>query len=123
MKFFVSVFLIALLSFVMGLWLPWWSLAIVAFLIALLIPQHPAKSFFSAFIALFLLWAILAFWIDTKNEGLLSIKIANLLPLGGYSVLLMMVTAFIGALVAGMAAMSGSLLRAAVITRQQNSIQ
>ena len=48
---------------------------------------------------------------DLANEGVLSVKIASLLPLGGSKWMLMIVTAFVGGLVAGFAALSGSYLR------------
>jgi len=47
MKFIVSILLIALLSVVVCLYLPWWIIAIVAFIVAALIPQKPVTSFFS----------------------------------------------------------------------------
>lgn len=112
MKFFVAVLLTALLSFVAGIYINlWWSFAVVAFLVALLVHQKAGKAFFSGFLSLLLLWGGLAFWIDMKNEGILSAKIAQLLPLGGSSLLLIAITAFIGGVVAGLAAMSGSYLR------------
>ncbi len=111
MKFFISLLLIALLSFALGLYLPWWTLAVVAFAVAALIHQHAGKSFLSGFLAIFLLWGILAFIIDQKNQHLLSRKISGLLSLGDGSLLLILVTALIGGLVAGVAAMSGSYLR------------
>ena len=113
MRFLLSVILIILLSFIAGLYLPWWSIAPVAFFVALLIPQSLGKSFLAGFAGIFLAWAIVAFWIDTKNESLLSQKIAQLFPLGGSTVLLILITALIGALVGGFAAMSGSSLRPA----------
>ncbi|MDB5196467.1 MAG: hypothetical protein JWP88_838 [Flaviaesturariibacter sp.] len=111
MRFLVSLLLIALFSFIAGLYLPWWSLAIVAFLVALLVPQSIGKSFLAGFAGIFLLWAILAFWIDVQNNHVLSQKIAQLFKLGNASVLLILITALIGALVGGFAAMSGSSLR------------
>ena len=111
MKFLISILLIALLSFALGLYLPWWSLAIVAFIVAALIHQHAGKSFLSGFLALFLLWGILAFIIDQKNQHILSHKISSLFSLGEGSMLLILVTGLIGGLVAGLAAMSGSYLR------------
>ena len=111
MKFLLSTLLILFLGYMAGMLLPWWSIAIVAFLVALIIPMHTGKSFLSGFTGIFLLWAIIATWIDIRNESILSGKIANLIPLGGSSVLLVIVSAIIGALVGGFAAMSGSLLR------------
>ena len=111
MKFLISVLLIAILSFALGLYLPWWTLAVVAFVVAALIHQHAGKSFLSGFIAVFLLWGILALTIDQKNQHVLSQKISTIFPLGGSSFVLVLVTALIGGLVAGLAAMSGSYLR------------
>lgn len=110
MKFFLALLLTALFCFIAGLYLPWWSIAVVAFLVALFIRQRIGYSFLAGFAGVFLLWAILATWIDIENNSILSIKIAQLFPLGGSSVLLILVTAFVGGLVGGFAAMSGASL-------------
>ncbi len=112
MKFFVAIILTALLAFISGLFLPWWCMAITSLLVAVLVHQKAGKAFLAGLLGVFLLWAGLAWWIDMKNNGVLSTKIASVLPLGGNAVLLILVTGFIGGLVAGMAAMSGSFLRA-----------
>jgi hypothetical protein len=112
-KFLVSVVLIALLSFVCGLFLPWWTISLVAFLVSALIPLKPLQAFFAGFLAIFLLWGGLAWGIDWMNNSILSAKIAAILPLGGSVIALILVTAFIGALVGGGAAITGSFLKAA----------
>jgi hypothetical protein len=111
MKFSVAIILTALLAFISGLYFPWWTMAITSALIAVLIPQRSLKSFSAGFLGVFLLWAALAWWIDMKNNGILSAKIAAILPLGGSSLLLILVTGFIGGLVAGLGALTGSLAR------------
>lgn len=111
MKLLAAIVLTALLAFVSGLYLPWWSIAVAAFAVAVLVHQKAGKAFLSGFLGLFLLWGGLAWWIDMKNNGILSQKIAELLKLGGNSLLLILVTAFIGGLVAGFGAMTGSFLR------------
>jgi hypothetical protein len=109
MKIVVSILLTALLSFIAGIYFPWWSVAIVAFLVALLMQQPIKHSFISGFLAIFILWSVLALWIDVKNNSILSHRIAQLFSLGS-PFLLIIVTAFVGALVGGFAAMSGSSL-------------
>ncbi len=113
MKFIIALLLTMLLSFAAGLFevFPWWSFAICAFVVAIAVHQKAGKAFLAAFIALFLLWGGLAFYKDAQNEHILSTKIANVLPLGGSYILLIIVTALIGALVAGFAAIAGSYLR------------
>lgn len=111
MKLIVAIILTALLAFVGGLYMDWWSIAIAAFLVAIIVHQRAPKAFLSGFLGIFLVWGGLAFWIDAANDHYLSKKIAQLLPLGGNTILLIVVTAFVGALVGGFAAMTGSFLR------------
>lgn len=111
MKFVLTTLLTCLLSFVAGLYLPWWSIAVVAFLSALLMQPKIWVGFLAGFLGVFLLWALLSFWIDTANESILSHKIAQLFSLGGSSLLLILITAFIGGLVGGFAGMAGSSIR------------
>lgn len=111
MKFFVAILLTALLSFAIGFYMGWWSIALAAFVVAAFIRQNPGKAWLSGFLGVFLLWAVLAWVIDVKNQGILAQKIAVLFPLGGSVFLLILITAFVGALVAGFAALTGSYLR------------
>ena len=111
MRFILATLLTATLSFIAGLFTPWWSLAVISFLVAVLIRQRLGMAFLSGFTGIFLCWGLLSLWIDAKNNHILSHKIALIFPLGGSSVLLILVTAVVGALVGGMAAISGSSLR------------
>jgi len=100
------------LSFISGLFLPWWGIAIAALAVAAIVHQKAGKAFLSGLLGVFLLWAGLAWWIDMKNNSVLSHKVASILPLGGNTWLLIAVTGLIGGLVGGFAAMTGSYLRA-----------
>ncbi len=112
MKFLTATILTAILAFISGLFLPWWGMAITSLGVAVLVHQKGGKAFLSGLLGVFLLWAGLAWWIDMKNNGILSKKIATILPLGGNTILLILVTGLIGGLIAGFSAMSGSFLRA-----------
>ena len=111
MKFTISITLTILLSFCACLFLPWWSIAIVAFLVAALIPQTPLVSFITGFIALFLLWGILSFWISTNNDHILAHRVSLLIFKTDNPFLLIIVTALIGALIAGFAALTAGYIR------------
>ena len=111
MKFFISLILTALLSFAACLFLPWWSIAIAAFVMAALIPQKPGKAFLAGFISLFLLWGGLSFWISNNNDHVLAHKISVLILKMDNPFILILATALIAALVAGFAALAGSYLR------------
>lgn len=111
MKFVITILLTGLLSFITGLYGPWWAFALAAFLVAALIPQRPGMAFLSGFLALFLLWGILAWTIDNANGHILSRKIAQILPLGGNTLLLILVTAFVAALIGGGSALTASFIQ------------
>ncbi len=111
MRLLVALLLTSLLTFVAGLFFPWWSLAIASFLVAVIVQQRSGKAFLAGFLGVFVLWSLLSFIIDSRNDGYLSAKIAELLPLGGNALLLILVTATMGGLVGGFGAMTGSLLR------------
>lgn len=111
MKFITSIILTAALSFAACLFLPWWSIAIAAFIVAVIIKQSAAKSFLSGFTALFLLWGGLSFYISSVNSHLLAQKIALVLLKTNSMWILVFATALIGAITAGMGALSGSFLQ------------
>jgi hypothetical protein len=111
MKFIVVVLLTALLGYAAPLYLTWWSFAITSLIIAIFIHQKPFAAFIATFGGLFLLWTAMALIIDNANNHLLSQKIATILPLGGSSFLLILVTAFIGGLISGLAGITGSFAR------------
>lgn len=113
MKFFISILLIALVSFVAGLYLPWWSIALAAFVVIALIPQKPLYAFLSGFIAIFILWSGMSFIISNKNDHILAHKISMIILQSDSPVSLVLITGLIGALVAGCGALAGSYLRKA----------
>ena len=84
----------------------------MAFIVALLVHQKAGMAFAAAFLAMLLLWSGLAWWINVNNENILSLKIAELLGIGNNTFLLVLITGLLGGLIAGLAAMSGSFLRA-----------
>ena len=110
MKLLVNITLIALLAIAAGMFLPWWSIALVAFLVNWVLPLSPLHAFLSGFSGLFIGWGLLALIRDSANDSILSSKIASILPLGGSSVALLLVSALVGALVAGLAGLTASFL-------------
>ncbi len=111
MKFFTALVLTLLLSFIGGLWFPWWIIAPIAFAVAILVPQKAWKAGLSGFLGAFLLWALLSAWINAANDYQLAPKISQMLGIGTGSFLLVLVTGFIAGLVAGFAALTGSFIR------------
>ena len=110
MKFIISLLLIILLSFVSCLYFPWWSIAIVSFVVVALIPQKPVLAFLCGFGALFLFWSLLSLWISSNNDHVLAHKVSVLFLKMDSPFLLILVTGLIGGLVAGLGALTASFL-------------
>jgi len=105
--------IILILSFICSYLLPWWVAAAIAFLAALFIGKTSGKTFWSGFGAIFVLWIILALMKSFPNDNILASRVIQLFPLPHQWVLLLFVTALIGGLVGGMAALSGVLTKRA----------
>jgi hypothetical protein len=130
MRFLLKLILIAALAFLLQLFLPWWSVAISAFLVAFALREKPVRrklfdsrkqsyslSFLAGFLAIFLLWGISAYITDIQNASILSGKVIAIIRQEsepGNGILLVWITALTGGLTGGLAAMSGGLLGRAV---------
>ncbi len=102
---------IALLVFITQYLLDyWWLIAVDAFLAAILVGKSGLSSFLSGFLAVGLVWFGMAFYLNYQNEGLLMGRIAemffNMMPIW-----ILVITAFIGGLVGGFAALTGFSLK------------
>ncbi len=109
MRFLYSILMVGVLSAVAEYFLPWWSMAVVCFLVALFMKWSGGKSFVMGFCGVGMLWLILALLRDVANEHILSARMASLFHLPN-SALFILVTVVIGGLVGGLAAWAGALL-------------
>ena len=106
MRFLLSTLLTALLAFAFTWWMPWWTVAVVAFIVALLL--RPRRAFWAGFLGIFLFWLVVGLVRDGPNEHILSTRMAGVLPLGGQWWAFLLVSAVVGGLVGGFAAWSGA---------------
>jgi len=102
--------IILILSFAAGYVLPWWVAAVIAFAATIYAGGQPGRAFWSGFGAVFIVWVALALFKSIPNNHMLAARVAVLFHAPHWLVLLF-VTAFIGGLVGGFAALSGLLVR------------
>ncbi len=108
MKFIVQIVVIAVLGWLLTLFLPWWSIAVAGFA-----GGYAAKSnanFTAGFFAIAILWLLHASLIEMNASAPLTEKVAALLMVKNKT-LLFAVTSVIGGLVGGLSTLTGSLLR------------
>lgn len=111
MRFILSLLFTAALGYMLGIFLDWWSVAIAAFVIALLYPQSPGKAFTSGFLAIFLLWGILATVMDVRNDHILATRMADLILKSPSPGIMILITAVLGGVVGALSALSAAMLR------------
>lgn len=104
--------IILILSLVSGYFLPWWLVAVIAFLAALFLGKTSGQSFWSGFGGVFAAWAIIALIKSIPNDNILAQRVAKLFQLPNW-ILILLITAVIGGLVGGMSALSGILIKKA----------
>lgn len=104
MKFIVSAIITAALAFGLGLYFPWWTIVIAGMLTGFFIPQHWGLSFLSSFTGVFLFWGLMAFFISFSNDHILAKRISLLVIKNDSPYLIILLTAMIGGLTAGLSA-------------------
>ena len=117
MKFFISLILIAILSYAACLYFPWWSIAVIAFAVNLIIYQKPLLAWLSGFLAIFILWVAISFIISNNNEHVLAHKISILILKMDSPAVIILVTGLIGGLVSGFAALAGNYWRSVFVRK------
>ena len=108
-NFLTSIIIIITASALLQQFLPWWIMAIPAFIVCFFVEQKSFAAFGAGFVAVFCVWFGYSFFLSAANNNILAIKVAELLPLKGRVWLLLTVTGLVGGLVSGFAALSGNL--------------
>lgn len=96
-----------ILAYILGLFLPWWSVMASALIISFLIPLKKIAIFIIPFLAVVLLWIMQSWLLGSANDFILAKKIAILFSLSGNHILLIILTGIIGGLAAGIAGIFG----------------
>lgn len=101
---------IIILALILQLFMPWWSIALAAGIIGAGFTNKGRQAFFSGFAGIGLLWLCVSSYIHFVNDGILSTRVSMMMGLpNAFSIVL--VTAFLGALVGGISSLSGFFMK------------
>ena len=106
-NFIITLIFSISLSFI----LPWWGILLAAALTGYFIPLKRFTVFAIPFFAVFLFWFAYSYWLGSGNDFILAKKIGILLTLNGNPYLLILVTATVGGIAAGIAGVFGKQLK------------
>ena len=114
-KFGLNTLVIGVLSFISG-WLGWWEwdFVVIAFLVAFIVNDTSVKSSAAALLVISTIWIAVAMMNMIGNEMRLVNMVKGIVNISSANILLF-ITVTIGGLVAGFAAMTGSLARDAFL--------
>jgi hypothetical protein len=105
MKFTIQIITTIVLSFILQYYLPWWTMALGALAIGYVVKNKGYASFLAGFLGVGFLWLGMALFVDVATHSILTEKVNQLLPVNAF-----LLTALVGGLVGGFAALTGSLL-------------
>jgi len=106
----MNFLLILIVTALLQLFTPWWTIALVPFLVMIWRPSTSAFAFMTGFLAIALLWFCYGLYLHITTDGIMSNRIAEIFSLPN-GILLLVVTTIVGGVVGGMSGLSGSLVR------------
>lgn len=110
-SFILITILSAALAFGLGLYFPWWTIAIAGFLVGFAVRAKNGVAFFGGLFGIFILWGGLAYFISSGNNNILAHRISMLILKQDDPIKLILITAAIGGIVGALSTLSGSILR------------
>ena len=108
------VFLIILIvSFLLQLFAPWWVVVFISFITCAVLAKTGKSALWHPFLAILLLWAGMALWKSVPNEHLLANRVADMLMVKSW-ILILCLTAILGGFVAAISGFCGYHFRKAL---------
>ncbi|SEJ12407.1 hypothetical protein SAMN04487995_3341 [Dyadobacter koreensis] len=109
----MNFLIIFIVTAILQLFAPWWTVALIPFLIMLWRPLTPLHAFVTGFLAIALLWFFYGLYLHTSTTGAMSNRIAEIFSLPN-GILLLVVTTIVGGIIGGLSGLSGYFLRKTV---------
>jgi hypothetical protein len=109
--------LIAVISLILQLFLPWWIIAPLAFGLAAWKASSGKNAFGSAFFAIFLVWIVASLIQTIPNENILANRVGTMLNFPDSSmnwIIVLLLTGIIGGLASGFSALAGFFAKDAI---------
>jgi len=101
-----AILLIFLLSWILGLFLPWWTVLIPCLLVGGWLVESAGSAFIAGFTGVGFAWLVQAFYIHVASGGILTTRIADMLQAGSPMVILL-ITFLIGSGIGALGTLTG----------------
>lgn len=112
MRFLLTAIVTAAFAWVLGRWLPYWSLSLAAMLVGFLVHPGGWRALLAGMLAGAVLWGGLAFTADAANAHILATRVGGLFGTDANG--MVAIATVMGALLAGLGTLLGDRIRNAV---------
>ncbi|MFT5071516.1 MAG: hypothetical protein ACI8V8_001484 [Chitinophagales bacterium] len=110
MKAVFALILMIVFGAIASLFLPWWTIAVVCFVIGLTFLDKGTEAALIGFVSVFLVWGAFALIKSFQNDFIMLNRMSEVLPLHN-PWLLLLVTAGLGGIIGMLSALSGVFLQ------------
>jgi hypothetical protein len=114
--------IIATVGNISMLGLPWWLVVVISAFVAYIFPTKVVPGATVAFLAGFLLWFVYAYSLDNANASMLSAKVGIIFK-GLTSMHLLLITGFLGGLLAKLGYLTGHYAQQLFVSPKQNVVK
>lgn len=110
MKTIFALIFMLILGTIVSLFLPWWTIAMVCFVVAMSCLDNSRDAAIAGFFSVFILWGFVALFKSYQNDFILLTRMAELLPIHNHLILIIS-TAFLGGVIGMLGSLSGVFLQ------------
>ena len=113
----IPFIIILIASFILQSIFPWWTLCFGAAAVGYFMSRKIWHAFLQGFLAVFLLWALYAYFLSESNGHLLAERVALIFGITNFY-LLILFTGLIGGIAGGFSALTGVLWRKGLASKE-----
>lgn len=118
MKYFIFIITIIVLGYATHLFLPWWTIVVIAGFVGVFTEYSGIRAFVLGFLSVALLWGLYAAFVNYQNEGIIANRLGALF--GNMSpASLILITSLIGGLLGGLGVLTGNQGRKLITERKK----
>ena len=114
----IRLILIAIVSLLVQFILPWWSIALVAFMVCYWGSRNAGGAFVEGFAGIAVVWLAYAVLIHFRTEGVFTGRMGLLIIKSSSPAGMLLLTTVLGGLVGGLAGMAGYYVRQVIMPSQ-----
>lgn len=120
MKLILRIFIIAVLTYLLSPYAPWWVIILIGAIASYLLPSGSLSAFVSGFIGGGVVWLAQAWILDLETKSILSNKVVALFPFED-PLFLIVGAGIIGGIAGGLGAATGNGFRQLFIKKKKTS--